>query len=230
MMRVLLGIAVVTALIVGLLGIGPSLHAPAHASGACTVSNAELPPDQEEQNLLNEINRYRSSPYVWSNTLSRAAVWQAKDMAANDYVGHTDTLGRTFPTRLTDCGHSPTIPAGENVTAGRTQYYGDTNTVSYWFFTTADFHNLVGAEFTHAGIAHVYNALSTQKNYWVLVVGVEGSAGPTPTPWPTPTNVVPTATPLPPPTTTPAPRLRLLDCRVLDGTVPGPFTLDCLAP
>jgi len=66
----------VAALAAGLLGLALSARTPTPAHAAtvnCTVNTAELPPDQEEQNLLNLINRYRTQPYAWSSTLSGAA-------------------------------------------------------------------------------------------------------------------------------------------------------------
>ena len=86
------------------------------AAGDCTVNSSELPPSQEEQNLLNTINRYRTVPYTWSDTLSRAAVWQAHDMADHNYLGDVDTLGRDVRQRTTDCGYDPAAPVGEDST------------------------------------------------------------------------------------------------------------------
>jgi len=196
----------VAALVVGLLGLSPSwgpTATTAHAATVnCTVGPSEIPPDQEEQALLNLVNSYRTRPYTWSNTLSSAAIWMAHDMADHNYVGHVDSLNRGVRPRLTDCGYSPTAPVGENVTAGITYMFGDMATLSNWMFDPAQWHLIVGTEYTAAGIGRAYGPNSTDKWYWVLVVGIDGSAPPPPatavpptaTRTPTTTAVPPTAT------------------------------------
>jgi uncharacterized protein YkwD len=196
----------VPALILGLLAL-PSRHDAAHAATVnCTVDPSEIPPSTEEQNLLNAINAYRAVPYSWSNTLSQAADWMAHDMANRNYVGHIDSLGRDTRTRLTDCGYDATVIFGESVGGGIAYEYGNSLTLSMWEFAPSDVNNITSPNYTVAGIAQAYNAFSTDIYYWVLVVGVAGTATPTATP--TPTSVPPTATPTPtkvPPTATPTP-------------------------
>jgi uncharacterized protein YkwD len=199
----------VATLVVGLLGLGSSWGSTATTAHAatvnCSVGASEVPPDQEEQNLLNLVNSYRTRPYTWSSTLSSAAIWMAHDMADHNYVGHVDSYNRGVRPRLTDCGYSPTAPVGENVTAGLTYMFGDMATLSNWMFDPAQWHLIVGTEYTAVGIGRAYNANSTHKWYWVLVVGIDGSAPP-----PTATAVPPTATRTPtnpavPPTATRTP-------------------------
>ena len=189
-------------LVVGLLGLSPSwgpTATTAHAATVnCTVGPSEIPPDQEEQALLNLVNSYRTRPYTWSNTLSSAAIWMAHDMADHNYVGHVDLLNRGVRPRLTDCGDSPTAPVGENVTAGITYMFGDMATLSNWMFDPAQWHLIVGTEYTAAGIGRAYGPNSTNKWYWVLVVGIDGSAPPPPaTAVPSTATRTPTTTAVP---------------------------------
>ncbi len=203
--------------------VGPT-STPTPVIGDCTVNAADLPPDAEEQKLLDKINTVYRSPenkYTWSNTLSQAAVWKAQDMANNNYLGLVDSLGRDVRTRLTDCGYNPTFPVGENVAGGLTFFYAD-NVLSNWVFDLAQWDLVVSPNYTIAGIAHAYGPFSTLKNYWVLVVGtttpstlptitstptrtptptVPGGGGGTPTFAPTAT-FTPTRTPTPLPTAT----------------------------
>jgi uncharacterized protein YkwD len=194
--------SIVPALIFGLLSI-PSLQAPAHAGGDCSLRfPTEDMPDQEEQNLLNEINRYRADPYEWSPTLGRAAIWMAHDMADNNYLGSTDSLDRDARMRLADCGYNLATPSGENEAAGIAYQYGDMLVLSEWFFEQQELQLIVSADYTVAGIGRAYNAFSTHKWYWVLVVGVDASTPAPSTLTPTSTNVPSTPTPLPPPPAT----------------------------
>ena len=100
-------------------------------------------PHQEEQDLLNLVNSYRTKPYTWSNTLSAAAIWMAHDMANHNYVGHVNSHNRGVRPRLTDYGYSPTAPVGENVTAGITYMFGDLATLSTWMFDPHQWHLIV---------------------------------------------------------------------------------------
>jgi uncharacterized protein YkwD len=204
---------VMSALTVSLFGIGLSSRTTAQAATInCSVASSELPADTEEQNLFNLINSFRTRPYTWSTTLSGAAIWMAHDMATHNYKGHIDSLNRDVRTRLTDCGYSPTAPVGEDITAGMTYMFGDMATLSDWMFNSADWNLIVGTQYTTIGIGRAYGPYSTEKWYWVVVVGTDGNtlAGPTATPAaptatrtatavpPTATSVPPTATAVPP--------------------------------
>lgn len=234
-MRLILALILLAALT-----LAPRASPEVHAAGDCAVNSGELPPSAEEQNLLNEINVYRLGDYVWSSKLSQAAVWMAKDNAARKLKdNHVDSTGRDLRTRLIDCGYgAATLAHGENTTAGNTYMDYSSGVLSEWMFSTEKWQNVVGEQYTHAGIARAYNPASPYIWYWVLVVGVEdGPAPPTPTPTPTtavmatPTPVPPTATNTPQPTPvppTPTPdTITIPDCWLVAGDWPGPFSLEC---
>src|SRR5438876_585982 len=75
---------------------------PVGALTNCTVSDLSV--DSEEQGFLALINTYRSQngagALTMSANLNRAASWMAFDMATKNYFDHTDSLGRTFSTRI----------------------------------------------------------------------------------------------------------------------------------
>jgi uncharacterized protein YkwD len=170
------GMATLAIVAGGLSGFSPSAHSTAQAATInCTVSSTELPADQEEQNMLNLINTFRSRPYTWSTTLSGAAIWMAHDMANRSRLSHIDSYNRDVRARLTDCGYPATAPVGEDITAGMTYMFGDMATLSNWMFNSADWQLLVSTQYTAIGIGRAYGPYSTDKWYWVVVVGTDDS-------------------------------------------------------
>lgn len=85
----------------------------------CTVSSSQLITTQPEQQLLNDVNNYRVqkglSKLTMDPTLKQAAAWLTNDMATHNTLSHTDSLGRTIPTRLTDCGYDITFNDAESI-------------------------------------------------------------------------------------------------------------------
>jgi uncharacterized protein YkwD len=92
-----------------------------------TVSNTASPPtgtptlDSEEWAFLPLINNYRAQNGAGqlqvSVSLTNAAKWMSQDMAANNYLNHTDSTGRTTGARLADFGYGFT-PWGEDLAGG----------------------------------------------------------------------------------------------------------------
>lgn len=84
----------------------------------CTVPTEELTLDTEEKALFDKINTYRQEngkPVVKLSTfLVRAAAWQSADMNTSKNLSHTDSLGRSVQTRLSNCGY-PGIGGSENI-------------------------------------------------------------------------------------------------------------------
>lgn len=91
---------------------------PAEGLTNCDVADASV--DGEEAAFLAIINKYRADngaqPLRISPALTQAAYWMATDMAAKNYFGHTDSLGRSPWTRMLDCGYP--IAGSENLAAG----------------------------------------------------------------------------------------------------------------
>src|SRR5688500_8092374 len=77
---------------------------PTPAEGLTNCSVSDLSISSDENAFLALINEYRADndalPLAYSSNLNRMATWLATDMVANNYFSHTDSLGRTFGTRL----------------------------------------------------------------------------------------------------------------------------------
>src|SRR5689334_86110 len=76
-----------------------------YAAQNCDVTDVNV--DAEEQAFLGLINNYRAQnnagPLTISSTLNRASTWMAVDMAAKNYMDHTDSLGRDPYQRMDQC-------------------------------------------------------------------------------------------------------------------------------
>lgn len=160
----------------------------------CTV-DATI--DSEEQAFLTLINNHRAQnglgPLQLSDTLNQAAAWKSKHMADNNYFAHDDTpIGRTWVTRIRDCGYTFNTYLGENIAAG---YADATNTFNQWRNSPGHNANMLSANFVAIGIGRAYNANSQYRWYWTTDFGGYAD-GFTPTPTPAPT---PTPLPAPPP-------------------------------
>lgn len=219
----------------------------------CGVPPGQLQILEEEQKLFDQINAYREqnglNKLAWSNSLIQAAKWMSNDMLQNNYLRHTDSLGRDLNTRLTDCGYSPFISAAENIDSGT----GDSVTIfQAWKHSPPQNANILNKDFKEAGIA-LANTPGTESYYWTLNLGNSALAGPTivitetPTPYmtptgyvtsaptpstnitPTPTSILPSATPSPIPTKrarpTSAPKLTLAPTPTFVPFTPNPFDM-----
>lgn len=110
--------------------------------------------EPEERRLVELINAYRVEnglgPLEAQYTLSAAAAWMSRDMAANHYFGHVDSLGRDPWQRMCDFGHCWNTWKGENTAAG----YPDAESVlAAWKASSG------------------HNALLLYENYTALGVG-----------------------------------------------------------
>ena len=84
---------------------------PPRGHGQLHLGHSETPPDQEEQDLLNLVNSYRTRPSP-GPTRSARGIWMAQTWpTTTTWATSTRTTARA--PRLTDCGYSPTAPVGE---------------------------------------------------------------------------------------------------------------------
>ena len=96
----------------------------AEALTNCTVSDADLTFDTEEQSFLTLINQYRAQngagPLTASANLNRAAAWMSRDLVnRSDPPQHVDTLGRDPFVRMAQCDAvAPGALLGENIAGG----------------------------------------------------------------------------------------------------------------
>lgn len=169
-----------------------------------TYINCDVPGfiiDSEESQLLSLINSYRQSAGARTLTLSsylnRAAEWKALDMSKNNYIAHTDSLGRSSSTMMQNCGYPTNSANGENLAQ---QSNGSANAaLAAWKKSPLHNDNLLSTtngtfdpqyNWSKIGIARVYNSVS-KSYYWATEFGYldDGTSGsfiastaPTPTP------------------------------------------------
>ena len=176
---------------------------PAFALTNCSVSDSF---DSEERAFHELINNYRAqsgkAPLTVSTNLNRAAAWMAQDLGTKNYFSHTDSLGRSVATRLSQCDTSP--QSGENIAAG-TYRDGANDAFIAWRNSPGHNTNMLRGEYLQIGIARYYAPSSRYGWYWVTdfstsddgtnaMGGSSGSSGggsasspPPPAPSPSPT-------------------------------------------
>ena len=196
----------------------PASPAPAPSSSGTTssgnTSSGTASLESEEAAFLVLINNYRAQngvgPLEISAMLQNSAKWMSNDMAAKNYVSHTDSLGRSPGVRFASFGYTY-YPWGENIAAG----YGDAqNTLNQWVTacdpdaagncTYAHRKNMLESSFKAIGIGRASG--SGYGWYWTTDFGgyVDQAVSPTPTPAPVP---APVPQPAPTPAPTPAPSI-----------------------
>jgi uncharacterized protein YkwD len=128
-------------------------------------------PDSEEQKFLQLLNDYRRSngvePLVFDQHLFSSASWLAEDMAANNYISHTDSLRRTIPQRIQAFGY-PGPRVGENIAGG---FELAQDNLNIWQSDQIHKDNLLGKYYKKVGVGRYYMANSLNHWYWVLDLG-----------------------------------------------------------
>lgn len=177
----------------------------------CTVTASQLTTSSAEQQLLNDINTYRAQNGLTKLTmdpaLKQAAAWQTNDMLTHNSLSHTDSLGRSIQTRLTDCGYDVTNSYAESIS----DLSANPDTVfNGWKSDPSHNELLLLARFNIIGVAMQTNTSGVA--YWTVDFGVNPSISVT---YPSPSSItptlfclgsgscVPTATPVPVDTQTP---------------------------
>jgi uncharacterized protein YkwD len=156
---------------------------PGSCQGTACGSTTPPPamPDSEGWAFLTLINNYRAQNGVGklqvSATLQGAAQWMSADMAAKNYVNHTDSLGRSSGFRLYDFGYFYS-PWGENIAGG----YSDAQSMFTGFQTACDpdatgactyahRKNMLNPSFQAIGIGRAYGSNSSFGWYWTTDFG-----------------------------------------------------------
>jgi uncharacterized protein YkwD len=146
-----------------------TITAPAQA-GTC-IPEPGWPPDNSAQSaeVLRLVNEHRATLGLMSLTpsvsLEKAADWKAQDMAVRAYLSHSDTDGRSFFTRVADCGYAyPSV--GENIAFG---YQSPQSVVTAWLNSPGHRANIEHGGFLATGLGSVQNTNGTW--YWAQVFG-----------------------------------------------------------
>lgn len=159
---------------------------------ALTNCSADYSINADEQAFLGLINQYRAQNGLASLSIStgltRMSTWHATDMATKNYFSHTDSLGRSFGTRLSQCDASGGS-AGENIAAG---YQTAQDVFNGWKNSPGHNANMLNGAYRYIGIARVTGG--SYGVYWVTDLSstnpvASGGGGSTPTPTPAPAQV-----------------------------------------
>jgi uncharacterized protein YkwD len=165
------------------------------AAGGCTPADA-WPAARSDlaAQVVVLVNAHRAQlglePLAISPTLTAAATWKARHMAAYDYMDHDDPappVARTAGQRIADCGY-PQAAWGENIAEG---YKTAQAVVDGWLASPGHRANIEDPSFRATGVGAAGSPL-----YWAQTFGSvldAGSALPAPTP-PAPVTAAPIAT------------------------------------
>jgi uncharacterized protein YkwD len=157
------------------------------AAAGCLVALAGAPAiagagaaatlDPQERAVCTQINAYRATkglaPLRVSPSLTRAAEWMSADMAANDYLDHTDSRGRDTVARVRSFGfRGATI--GENLAGGD----GDAAaTFAMWKAEPAHRRGMLRSSLRLIGVARASGADTMLGWYWTTTFGAGRERG-----------------------------------------------------
>lgn len=103
----------------------------------------------------------------WSSALGTAARAHARDMAANDFLGHAGSDGRRVDRRASDAGYEWRA-IGENVGAGARDV---AQAVDHWLGSPSHCRNLLNGDYNEFGAACARAPDSRYGTYWALILG-----------------------------------------------------------
>ena len=148
-----------------------------------------------EADLLRLTNEHRTGMGLVAlqldTTLTRAAVWKARDMARRDYFAHDDQATATAPARtpwerLSACGWTTGGSRAENIAAG---YSSAQSVITGWLNSPGHRANIENADMRYVGFGVANGTSSTYGTYSVQMFA--SVAGPSST---TPISTTPTTT------------------------------------
>lgn len=118
--------------------------------------------------ILKLVNNQRSKAgckkVTLDSSLTAAAAWHARDMAANNFFSHTGTDGSTFAVRITAAGYS--APKSENIGAGQSS---GSAVMSAWMKSADHRANILDCSATQMGAASARGG--AYGTYWVQDFG-----------------------------------------------------------
>ena len=165
----------------------------AATSTNCTVTAAKMQIKPKEQQLLDMVNQYRATKgagkLVLNLALKQSSEWLSTDMLAHNNLSHTDSLGRTPDTRLTNCGFTNSLGYGENIAEANPD---PAVILKLWQSDVPHDTILKDPEYNVAAVSFEQN-ISGTDSYWTMDFGTLSS---NPNPNPNPTSATP-PTPIP---------------------------------
>lgn len=118
-----------------------------------------------------ERARYDLPPLRMNVRLAAAADWMARDMAANSYVGHTDSTGRGIAKRVPSFGYTNYTVLRENLAGG---HESPEEVVAAWMNSPGHRANILCERCQEIGISFYYDPTSKHRRYWVQEFGRAG--------------------------------------------------------
>ena len=100
--------------------------------------------------------------------LQRAAQWMSDDMAAHNYLDHSDSKGRDPFKRMAAFGYNCNTNKAENVAAGQQTA---TDVIKSWQSSKGHNANMLDPRFTVIGIGFSYAKNSRYGWYWATAFG-----------------------------------------------------------
>jgi len=92
----------------------------------------------------------------------------SEDMANNNYLSHTDSLGRDPFTRMSAFNYITSMYEGENIAAGNET---GADTFAQWQSSPPHNANMLDANYLVLGVGRAYNASSDYGWYWTTDFG-----------------------------------------------------------
>ncbi|MGH8131098.1 MAG: CAP domain-containing protein, partial [Steroidobacteraceae bacterium] len=111
-------------------------------------------------------------PLVLSDTLQRAALAHARDMADRSIVSHSGHDGSTPAERATRSGYQWRV-VGENIAGGQST---PEQVVAEWVRSPRHCSNLMSADFSEMGVAYTVEPRSAAGIYWVQMFATPRNA------------------------------------------------------
>jgi uncharacterized protein YkwD len=143
--------------------------------------------ERQLQRAVEQLNALRRQPapcaaassamqrLSWESRLAASATEQARDIALQDRLSHTDSRNRGLGTRLRSVGYAA-AGAGENLAAGQTDI---DDAFQAWLASPSHCANLMQPEYSDVGLACVQRRGSRYERFWVAHFGAP--AGPSAT-------------------------------------------------
>ncbi|MCP8896279.1 CAP domain-containing protein [Shinella daejeonensis] len=116
--------------------------------------------------LVNRLRAEKGLPALSADPAARrAALEQARRMAASGRMEHVIGIGASFPARMKSMG--VTLPAAENIAAGQDSA---AKAFDAWYRSPKHLENMLGAHYRGLGVAVVSDPASGNRPYWAMVL------------------------------------------------------------
>ena len=126
--------------------------------------------------LVNQARcREGLSPVIDNSLLRNAATQHSLDMLTNSFFDHQGIDGNTVGDRVSAQGYT-WLAVGENLAAGATS---TAEAFELWWKSPGHKANILNADFTEAGLSHLFRAGAKSGHYWTLVLANQGTIPPT---------------------------------------------------